>query len=137
MTEVRRPHERRENDHVGEHDDRILDGRLTRRPRDLFELLANLTKELTGAGTFFGARRGGRLATLRNRVAFAVDVARALQHASLLAIEGHGSLELVQKGECATCGHAYPIGCALRRVSAGQEGLEPPTCGFGDRCSAS
>ena len=26
---------------------------------------------------------------------------------------------------------------SLSAVLAGQEGLEPPTCGFGDRCSAS
>jgi hypothetical protein len=35
---------------------------------------------------------------LRNGVAFVVDVARALQHASLLAVESHGSLELVRMG---------------------------------------
>src|SRR5688572_5628335 len=97
-----------ENHDIDEHDDRILDGRLARRPRDLLELLSNLPQELAGARAFFGFGRGGRLAALRDRVAVAVDVARTLQHASLLAVEGHESLELV-RGGIVQLRHAYPI----------------------------
>ena len=100
------------------------------RPRHLAQLAPDLLEELAGAGALLLLlRRRGGVGGLRCwaccPLGLAVGAERALllQHPLLRSVHGHG-----------TVGAPVSVAGGER---AGQEGLEPPTCGFGDRCSAS
>src|ERR1035437_3135459 len=118
-----------ENQRGHEHEDEEDDGRVidhfgTRRPRDLAHLLADLTKELSGlralsASTLQILRRRG---ASRCGGAVGTHLTLSLDHALLFAVH-LTSLDIRSGTSC-------------RNIPrAGQEGLEPPTPGFGDRCS--
>ena len=118
-----RPKIRAGEDHDREeHDDRVADDLFAARPCDLAQLGTDLADELAGGRalkwTGLGAGRG---LAVRGAVGLpsAADLALALHH-SLRLFDSPGFLRFTP----------------YRGGSAGQEGLEPPTAGFGDRCSA-
>src|SRR5439155_15460699 len=106
--------QRRQEHHGNQHDDRVTHQLLPARPSDLLELLPDFLQELS---------EGGPL-PLRGDGA-------ALTH-GFDAVLARGLLPLHQ-----------PLGLTIHPLStspgvpprAGPEGLEPPTAGFGDRCS--
>ena len=113
--EVEPEHQRRHHDHGHQHHDGVGDELTTRRPVDLAELLTNLLEELAGTRALLLLRgRGGtaRRAWSRLRDVRPVRPSRAAPGAPASASSACSWISL-----------------------AGAEGLEPPTFGFGDRCS--
>src|SRR5918995_1468571 len=106
--DVEPEHERRHHDDRDEHDGCVRDELLSRRPDDLFQLLTNLLQELADA--------------------------RALALLLLLRTSSrHRGLSAVDARPLATL---RPLHLPVHRLLlAGAEGLDPPTAGFGDRCS--
>src|SRR6478735_2350578 len=111
--------------HRDQHDDRGVHDLRAGRPGDLAQLAPDLGEELGGAGALGGLRGRGRapLGTLR------------LVAALLLGHPPHLSVLLVHRFGLPGTGPGLVMSrfCVF---GAGQEGLEPPTAGFGDRSSA-
>src|SRR5205823_3762638 len=105
--------EQRHDDHGHQDDDGRRDDLGLRRPGHLLQLATDLAQELLGGGALFVRRRGRRAPALGGRrrlAALALHLALGLSVHSRLGSIGAGT--------------------------AGQEGIEPPTAGFGARCSA-
>ena len=70
-----------------------------------------------------------------DRLAVRTDLALALKHPLLFSVHGHDGTFRLRRGSSGK-GRVWHGG-VQRTAGAGQEGLEPPTAGFGDRCSTS
>src|SRR3954452_10928558 len=121
--------QRRHDDDGDEHDQRVVDRLGPGGPRHLAELAAHLVHALAAEEAALldlglGGTGGGATALLANRLAVSVDIALTLEHPLLFSVHGHDVTHL----------QGYREGQGVLRW-AGHEGLEPPTPGFGDRCS--
>ena len=102
-----------------EHDDRVVDRLGLGRPGDLAELAADLLDELTCGRALLlglGARLGARACGTGSPSGPSSPCLRSIRFCSRF-----NAMARLSKVRVA--------------VGAGQEGLEPPTAGFGDRCS--
>src|SRR4051794_18015287 len=143
--EVQQRHQRNHERHEDQHDKRVGDQLLPRRPDDLAELGDDLTEEAheplrqRDPGRTGVAHRGGaalarrRAAARRGTPTTTVGSgARALAPvAALLALLRHDKHPPASRRP----GGPPPSFLCTAWV-AGATGLEPATCGFGDRCSA-
>jgi hypothetical protein len=119
---------RREHDDRDQNDDRVVTYLSPSGPRHLAELGVDLTHVLARRRAFLGRRGGGRSPWRTRRGALGGERALTAHHPLGLTVHGHGvpTRSSGLEPEPVRSGH-----------DAGQEGFEPPTAGFGDRCSTS
>ena len=121
--------ERGHHDQHDQHDDRVVDGLGAGGPGHLAQLAPHLVQALAAEGRILldlGLRlAGGDVTPLADGLSIGVDLALLLQHALLFSVHGHEGTPSVRRSR------ADGTDC----TRAGHEGLEPPTPGFGDRCS--